>query len=77
MWQQAEDDEAIVSWARWHRSALEPHATGAYVNFLADQGADETRSAYSRATLDGLAALKRRSDPGNLLRSNHNIAPAG
>jgi FAD/FMN-containing dehydrogenase len=33
------------------------------------------RAAYGPETYDRLVALKRRYDPGNVLRLNQNIAP--
>jgi hypothetical protein len=38
--------------------------------------AARVRAAYPGATWDRLAAVKRRYDPGNLFRHNHNIPPA-
>ena len=49
---------------------------GAYVNFLGNEGPERVRAAYPGATWDRLAAIKRRYDPGNLFRLNHNIPPA-
>ncbi|TDD29084.1 FAD-binding oxidoreductase [Nonomuraea terrae] len=37
---------------------------------------DELRAAYGRERYDRLAAIKKRYDPRNLFRVNHNIAPA-
>lgn len=45
-----------------------------YVNYLG--AAQPTAAAYPPATLARLAAVKRRYDPGNVLRFNHNVAPA-
>jgi hypothetical protein len=49
---------------------------GAYVNFLADEGAARVREAYPGPTWDRLRAVKRRYDPSNLFRLNQNIPPA-
>jgi len=76
MWQGEEDDEANLSWARKHFSMVEPVTVGAYVNFLADAGAEATRSAYPSQVHDRLSRLKRRYDPENRFRVNHNILPA-
>lgn len=69
--------EANKDWVRRFVAALEPHSlAGGYVNFMDhdDQGQDRVRTNY-RQNYDRLAALKRRYDPGNLFRLNHNIAP--
>jgi hypothetical protein len=63
-------------WARSFWSALEPHRTGVYVNFLMDEGEDRVREAYGAAKYERLKALKRRYDPENLFRLNQNISPA-
>jgi len=65
-----------VSWVHDCYAALEPHAGGrAYVNFLADEGADRVRAAYGAANHDRLVALKRHYDPTNVLSGNQNIRP--
>ena len=71
----AEGFEAEREWARSYWSALEPHHTSVYVNFLMDQGEDAIRQAYGPDKYDRLKALKRRYDPGNLFRLNQNIPP--
>ncbi len=58
-----------------------PHASGAqYVNFLGREGdggdpIQAARAVYGPATFERLVALKRRYDPDNLFRLNHNIPP--
>jgi len=76
-WEAPEHDEENIAWAREHFARLEPHARGAYVNFLGEEGATRTRAAYGEATYRRLAALKRRYDPDNVFRLNQNIVPAG
>ncbi|WP_308379442.1 BBE domain-containing protein [Streptomyces sp. ISL-43] len=69
--------EANKDWVRRFVAALEPHClAGGYVNFMDhdDQGQDRVRANY-RQNYDRLAAVKRRYDPGNLFRLNHNIPP--
>ena len=57
--------------------AVRPHAiVGQYVNFLGHEQGDSYQKAlagYGEAKLDRLIALKRRYDPENLFRINHNI----
>ncbi|MFG1812945.1 FAD-binding oxidoreductase [Kribbella sp. NPDC049174] len=62
-------------WVRESWRAIEPHQSGAYVNFLGDEGSDRIRSAYGAATYDRLQELKRKYDPGNLFHLNQNIPP--
>ena len=66
------------AWLRPARygAAMEPFASGVYVNVLYDEGAEGVRRAYGDAKLARLAALKRRYDPDNVFHLNQNIAPA-
>jgi hypothetical protein len=82
VWDQPEDDRIGTAWSRrWHE-ALRPNAApGQYVNFLGrgpeDAAAREAAlAAYGDARLARLRALKRRWDPDNVFRLNHNIEPA-
>ena len=62
-------------WVRDFWSALEPHHTSVYVNFLMEEGEERIRQAYGSEKYDRLKALKRRYDPDNFFRLNQNIAP--
>ncbi len=62
-------------WVRNFWSALEPHHTSVYVNFLMEEGEERIRQAYGAKKYDRLKALKRRYDPDNLFRLNQNIRP--
>jgi FAD/FMN-containing dehydrogenase len=70
-------DEPFIDWARETAAAIEPWATsGAYVNYMqADEPIERVRAAFGDATFARLQALKRRYDPGNVLRRNPNIPP--
>jgi FAD/FMN-containing dehydrogenase len=63
-------------WANDALAALRPGKSGAYVNFLAEEGADGLAAAYPKATWHRLRQVKRRYDPENLFRRNQNIPPA-
>jgi FAD/FMN-containing dehydrogenase len=67
--------EEECEWARCLWSALEPHHTGTYANFLMDEGQERVRSAYGHEKYDRLKALKRRWDPENRFRLNQNVSP--
>ena len=51
-------------------------ADAVYVNYLAEEGEERVRSAYSSATYARLSGLKKKYDPANLFRLNQNIKPA-
>jgi FAD/FMN-containing dehydrogenase len=68
----AEDDVRMGNARRWAR-ALDPWATGAYVNVIGDAG--EVRRAYRDPKFEKLVELKRAWDPENVFHLNHNIRP--
>ncbi len=72
----AEGFDAEREWSRTFWSALQPHHTSVYVNFLMEEGEERIREAYGPAKYERLKALKRRYDPDNLFRLNQNIPPA-
>jgi FAD/FMN-containing dehydrogenase len=67
--------EAERQWARDYWSALAPHHTSVYVNFLMEEGEERVRQAYGAEKYDRLKALKRTYDPTNFFRLNQNINP--
>jgi FAD/FMN-containing dehydrogenase len=73
----ATPEEAPVheSWATEFAAALRQADTGAYVNFLGDEGEERVRAAYPGRTWDRLVAVKRQYDPTNFFRLNQNIPP--
>jgi FAD/FMN-containing dehydrogenase len=66
----ADEEWVQAQWARLHEFSV-----GVYVNFLDNEAPERTRAAYGHGTYGRLLDVKRRYDPGNLFRSNHNIAP--
>jgi FAD/FMN-containing dehydrogenase len=74
-WTDADEDKARIANARRYAAAIEPFASGAYVNDLTDEGEAGVRSAYGSHNLARLADLKFRFDPDNIFHLNHNILP--
>ena len=76
-WENPSDDDACLAWARDVFRRLEPYSTGAqYVNFPGlYEDADTMVQGTFGPNLERLAALKRRYDPDNVFRLNHNIRP--
>jgi FAD/FMN-containing dehydrogenase len=75
-WADPTEDDWRMESARAFSVALEPFASGVYVNVLNEQDEAGVRRAYGDAKLARLAALKRRYDPDNVFHLNQNIAPA-
>jgi hypothetical protein len=75
-WEDPAEDDAQIGAARRFASAMEPHASGVYVNALSDEGTAGVAKAYRDATLGRLRTLKDRYDPHNVFHLNHNIAPS-
>lgn len=74
-WEEAEDDEACVAWARKLFEAAKPFSSGGiYVNFVSE-GDDSIDGAFAE-NAQRLALVKSKYDPENILRANLNIAPS-
>jgi len=76
VWMDPADDDANVTWTRETHAALGEHLTDRrWLNYLGDdQDASAVRGAYG-PNYDRLVQLKRRYDPENIFRHNHNIEP--
>jgi hypothetical protein len=57
-------------------AALDRYASGAYVNFVNDDGPEAVLRAYSAPKLARLTAVKTAYDPDDIFRLNHDIKPA-
>jgi FAD/FMN-containing dehydrogenase len=70
-------EEAAVHepWVRDFAAALRQDDSGAYVNFLGEEGEARIRQAYPGKTWEKLTAIKGRYDPTNLFHLNQNIPP--
>ena len=75
VWQDAGADERLIAWARGTAATVEPWAFGGlYANYMPpDEPIERVRAAFGAEAFDRLQALKRRYDPGNVLRRNANI----
>jgi FAD/FMN-containing dehydrogenase len=75
-WTDPAETDANIAWTRETFAALRPHfASRRWLNYLGDDQADDAiRDAYG-PNYDRLREVKRRYDPDNVFRLNHNIAP--
>jgi FAD/FMN-containing dehydrogenase len=75
-WESAAEDRSGLAWARDFFAATAPHATGGvYVNFLTQDETGRIAAAYG-SNYEALLQLKKKYDPTNLFRLNHNFNPA-
>ena len=79
VWEQPEQDEAEIRWARETAASIEPWSVtgGGYVNYMQhDEPLDRVRAAFGPEKFERLRALKRAYDPRNVFNHNQNIPPA-
>jgi FAD/FMN-containing dehydrogenase len=69
------ESEIHDSWVAGLADSLGKGEAGGYVGFLGEEDEATVRAAYPGSTWDRLRELKRRYDPDNLFRLNHNILP--
>lgn len=72
-----EDKIIREEWVTNFAAALQQGDTGVYVNFINGGDSEQVRRAYPGQTWERLREIKKRYDPTNLFRLNHNIPPAG
>ncbi|MGH2822290.1 MAG: FAD-binding oxidoreductase [Thermoleophilaceae bacterium] len=76
-WTDPAQTDTGIAWARETFDALSPYmADRSYTNYLPADDYDRVRHAYG-PNYERLVELKRRYDPDNLFRLNHNIDPEG
>jgi FAD/FMN-containing dehydrogenase len=78
IWESADDDDKAIGWARRVADIVAPASLtgGGYVNYSpVDESADRVKAAYGPDRYARLVAVKRRLDPDNAFRFNHNIRP--
>jgi len=78
IWEDPADDAEQIAWSRGYADALLPASlSGAgYANYApVDETPDRVRAAYGPERYARLTAIKRRYDPDNVFRRNHNVPP--
>jgi hypothetical protein len=74
-WDDPADDARCIGWSREFFAAAAPYAAGSvYINFMTQEEGARIREAYG-PNYERLVEIKKRYDPNNLFRFNHNIAP--
>lgn len=75
-WQDPEETDAHMAWAREFFAAMEPYSTsGIQVNFATDVDENRLLKIYGERKWERLVALKEEWDPENVFNLNANINP--
>lgn len=75
-WTDPADDEHALAWVRDACADVRPWRTGAVcLDLVGDEGPDRVRAGFGAGNLLRLEKVKRRYDPDNVFRFNHNIRP--
>lgn len=72
----ADDPGTYQNWAQGIFDSLRHHQTGAYANFIEDEGPERVREAYPGGAYQKLALIKAKYDPDNVFSANQNVKPA-
>jgi FAD/FMN-containing dehydrogenase len=77
VWEDRSEDSSMVAWARRVVDSIGPssYSGAGYGNYAMDEPAERVRAAFGPERFDRLARVKRRYDPDNVFRFNHNIPP--
>jgi hypothetical protein len=76
-WVNPADSPKNIAWAREFATAMQPFSSGGYLLSFLDQEPEEIIKAAFGSNYDRLAAIKKKYDPTNFFRVNHNVRPAG
>ena len=75
-WMDPADTVKNIAWTKDTYAAVSEHlGRGRWLNYLGDDQADDAIRAAYGPNYERLREVKRRYDPGNVFRLNHNIAP--
>ena len=76
-WMDPAQDAEVTEWVSQFQQAMTPFATGGvYVNLLGTEEQQRVPAAYG-TNYDRLVEIKKKWDPDNVFRRNHNIQPNG
>jgi hypothetical protein len=73
-WTTVGERDAAIDWSSSLSRALAPFSRGVYVNNLNETESDRVREAFG-PHYERLVTIKKRYDPDNFFRLNHNIRP--
>jgi hypothetical protein len=74
LWSSPAEKESAVRWVKSLRDSLQPFAHGVYTNQLGETSDALVKASYG-TNYARLVEIKKKYDPGNVLRLNQNIKP--
>jgi hypothetical protein len=74
LWSSPDEKESAVRWVKSLRDSLQPFAHGVYANQLGETSDALVKASYG-TNYARLVEIKKKYDPGNVLRLNQNIKP--
>jgi hypothetical protein len=74
LWSNPAEKESAVRWVKSLRDSLQPFAQGVYANQLGETSEALVKASYG-TNYARLMEIKKKYDPGNVLRLNQNIKP--
>lgn len=75
-WMDPAQDAEVTEWVARFQQAMTPYATGGvYVNLLGTEEQERVPAAYG-VNYERLVEIKKKWDPDNVFRMNHNIPPS-
>jgi FAD/FMN-containing dehydrogenase len=76
VWTDPTQDEKLIGAARAFSSELAPWTIGGgYLNYASEQAGESLETEFGAERFERLREVKRKFDPGNVFRFNHNIRP--
>jgi FAD/FMN-containing dehydrogenase len=76
VWTDPRQDEKMIGAARAFSSGLAPWTTGGgYLNYASEAAGESLETEFGAERFERLRAAKRKYDPANAFRFNHNIQP--
>jgi hypothetical protein len=75
-WVNPADSPQNIAWARQFAAAMQPFSNGGYLLSFLDQEPEDIIKAAFGSNYDRLTMVKKKYDPTNFFRVNHNVRPA-
>jgi len=75
VWKGTSENDKHIKWTRDFFADMQKFASGAYVNFLGEEGTDRIKEAYGEEKYKQLVAPKNKYEPTNFFHLNQKFKP--